>query len=40
MKMIYEAPLAELINFSAREQLAVIEESQPEPELGVGSKDF
>ena len=40
MKMIYEAPLAELINFTARENLAVIDENPPEGELGTGSRDF
>lgn len=39
---IYEAPLAEVIDFSAREQIAVIPDETigREPEIDNGSIDF
>ena len=40
MKMQYETLEIELIDFRARENLAVIEDNVKEPEAGVGSKDF
>ena len=41
MKNFYEAPVAEVIDFAAKEKIAVIEETVGrEPEMGVGSKDF
>lgn len=40
MKLYYEAPEAEIIDFKAQENLAVIEDVGPEPEVGVGSLDF
>ena len=40
MKMQYETPEIELIDFRARESLAVIEDNVKEPDAGVGSKDF
>ena len=41
MKSFYEAPVAEVIDFTAREALAVIEETMgKDPEASVGSKDF
>ena len=40
--MIYEAPVAEVIDFKAKEQIAVIPDETVgrEPEVGIGSKDF
>ena len=47
MKTFYEAPVAEVIDFAAKEQIAVIGEREAvdetvgrEPEVGVGSRDF
>ena len=42
MKNIYETPVAEVISFSAMEQLANMDVTLGELEgnLGVGSKDF
>ena len=42
MKTIYEAPVAEVIDFAAKEQLAVIPDETvgSDPEVGLGSKDF
>ena len=42
MKNIYETPVAEVISFTAMEQLANLDVSLGElkGELGVGSKDF
>ena len=43
MKLYYEAPEAEVIDFKARENLAVVEHAEdvgPTPEIGVGSLDF
>ena len=42
MKMIYEAPVAEVIDFAAKEQIAVIPDETVgrDPEIGIGSKDF
>ena len=39
---IYEAPLAEVIDFAAKEQIAVVPDETVgrEPEIGIGSKDF
>ena len=42
MKNIYEAPVAEVISFTALEQLANLDVNlgDLEGELGIGSKDF
>ena len=42
MKNIYEAPAAEVISFTAMEQLANLDVNlgDLEGELGIGSKDF
>ena len=44
MKTFYEAPAAEVIDFTARENLAYVPDGSenigPKPEGGVGSKDF
>lgn len=40
MKAIYEQPEVEVIDFQARENLAVIEDEVKNPEVGVGSRDF
>ena len=40
MKAFYETPEVEIIDFRAKESLAVIEDNVKEPEAGVGSKDF
>ena len=42
MKNIYEAPVAEVISFTAMEQLASIDVNLNDLEgnLGIGSKDF
>ena len=42
MKNIYETPVAEVISFTAMEQLANIDVSLGELEgnIGIGSKDF
>ena len=42
MKNIYEAPIAEVISFTAMEQLANIDVSLGDLEgsMGIGSKDF
>ena len=42
MKNIYEAPVAEVISFTAMEQLASLDVNlnDLEGELGVGSRDF
>ena len=43
MKTYYEAPEAEVIDFTAKENLAVIEEGEqigPEPEVNIGSRKF
>ena len=46
MKSFYEAPVAEVIDFAAKEQIAVIRDRDPDetigrdPEAGVGSRDF
>ena len=42
MKNVYEAPVAEVISFTAMEQLASIDVNLNDLEgnLGIGSKDF
>ena len=43
MKTLHEAPVATVINFSAREQIAISDPNEnigPQPEAGVGSRDF
>jgi len=42
MKNIYEAPIAEVISFTAMEQLASVDVNLNDLEgnLGIGSKDF
>lgn len=42
MKMIYEVPAAEVINFASNEMLAVITDENVggTPEESLGSKDF
>ena len=46
MRTYYEAPEAEVIDFTAREALAVVNEQGneepigPQPEAGVGSRSF
>lgn len=42
MKNIYEAPIAEVISFTAMEQLANlnVDLGDLDGELGIGSKDF
>ena len=40
MKAFYEAPEAEIVDFQAQENLAVIEDDVRDPEAGVGSRDF
>lgn len=40
MKANYQTPEAEIIDFTAQENLAVIEDEVKDPELGVGSRDF
>lgn len=37
MKAIYEAPEAQIINFRAMQNLAIIEDDVKPPEMGVGS---
>lgn len=44
MKTFYEAPVAEVIDFKTREQIAVVTDADEtvgrEPEVGIGSRDF
>ena len=40
MKTFYETPEANIVNFQAMENLAVIEDSAVKPEGDVESKDF
>ena len=40
MKAFYETPEVELIDFRAKENLALIEDDVKDPEAGVGSRDF
>lgn len=40
MKTCYETPEANVIAFSSKEQIAIVEEIGPQPEPSVGSKDF
>ena len=44
MKTFYEASAANVIDFSAKEQIAIVSDPNenigPQPEAGVGSRDF